>query len=103
MYYRDAYEAYNRKFSEAGIPFHRIVSLLIAGTYYLVLHRRTSTFGEENYDTAEGRTRLHETLQYLLDMLYEQMERRDRVSEAARRLHERGVDDVIIYECLKDL
>ncbi len=102
-YYREAYEAYHQKFSAAGIPFRRIASLLIAGTYYLVLHRRTSTFGGEDYDTEEGRARLHETLQYLLDMLYDRLERQNRADEAARRLREHGVAESVIDECLKDL
>ena len=55
-YYREAYEAYERQFARGGekTPFRQIASLLIAGTYYLVLHRHTSTFGDMDYDTPDG-------------------------------------------------
>ena len=36
-------------------------------------------------------------------LLYERLERPQRVSEAIRRLKERGVDEQVIRECLKDL
>ena len=50
-YYREAYEAYERQFARGGeAPFRQIASLLIAGTYYLVLHRHTSTFGDMDYE-----------------------------------------------------
>ncbi len=104
-YYREAYEAYERQFARGGekTPFRQIASLLIAGTYYLVLHRHTSTFGDMDYDTPDGPVRLKKVLHEILDMLYERLERPQRVSEAIRRLKERGVDEQVIRECLKDL
>jgi len=78
--------------------------LLIAGIYYLVLYRRTSTFGEEDYDTPEGCTWLRKVL---LDMLYERLERRSRIAEVSCRLREHGnhdgVAEAVVDECLKDL
>ena len=71
--------------------------------YYLVLHRHTSTFGDMDYDTPDGPVRLKKVLHEILDMLYERLERPQRVSEAIRRLKERGVDEQVIRECLKDL
>ena len=56
-------------------PFRQIASLLIAGTYYLVLHRHTSTFGDMDYDTPDGPVRLKKVLHEILDMLYERLER----------------------------
>ena len=99
------YEAYERQFARGGekTPFRQIASLLIAGTYYLVLHRHTSTFGDMDYDTPDGPVRLKKVLHEILDMLYERLERPQRVSEAIRRLKERGVDEQVIRECLKDL
>ena len=61
-------------------PFRQIASLLIAGTYYLVLHRHTSTFGDMDYDTPDGPVRLKKVLHEILDMLYERLERPQRVS-----------------------
>ena len=74
--------------------------MLIAGIYYLVLYRRTSTFGEEDYDTPEGCTWLRKVL---LDMLYERLERRSRIAEVSCRLREHGVAEAVVDECLKDL
>ena len=87
-YYREAYEAYERQFARGGekTPF-----------------RQTSTFGDMDYDTPDGPVRLKKVLHEILDMLYERLERPQRVSEAIRRLKERGVDEQVIRECLKDL
>ena len=56
-----------------------------------------------DYDTSDGPVRLKKVLHEILDMLYERLERPQRVSEAIRRLKERGVDEQVIRECLKDL
>ena len=55
------------------------------------------------YYTPDGLVRLKKVLHEILDMLYERLERPQRVSEAIRRLKERGVDEQVIRECLKDL
>ena len=52
------YEAYERQFARGRNAVPAIASLLIAGTYYLVLHRHTSTFGDMDYDTPDGPVRL---------------------------------------------
>lgn len=93
---REVCETYSRKFAEAATLSGRLFRCI----YYLVLYRRTSTFGEEDYDTPEGCTWLRKVL---LDMLYERLERRSRIAEVSCRLREHGVAEAVVDECLKDL
>ena len=76
---------------------------MVAGAYYLVLHRNTSTFGGVDYSLPEGRVKLRETLLALLDLMYRQLEHRQRVNEAVRKLRECGVSEQVIKDCLNGL
>lgn len=103
QHYADAYAAYESKFTSTSIPFRQIASLMVAGAYYLVLHRNTSTFGGVDYSLPEGRVKLRETLLALLDLMYRQLEHRQRVNEASRKLRECGVSEQVIKDCLNGL
>ena len=68
------------------------------GTFDLFIysHRKLFKYGKHH-------EKFEKVLHEILDMLYERLERPQRVSEAIRRLKERGVDEQVIRECLKDL
>lgn len=103
QHYAGAYAVYESQFTAASIPFRQIASLMVAGAYYLVLHRNTSTFGGVDYSLPEGRVKLWETLLALLDLMYRQLEHRQRVNEAVRKLRECGVSEQVIKDCLNGL
>ena len=103
QHYADAYAVYESQFTAASIPFRQIASLMVAGAYYLVLHRNTSTFGGVDYSLPEGRDKLRGTLFALLDLMYRQFEHRERVDEASRKLRECGVSEQVIKDCLSGL
>lgn len=86
---------------ENAVPANRIV----ADRRYLLSRPPSAYFDirRYGYDTPDGPVRLKKVLHEILDMLYERLERPQRVSEAIRRLKERGVDEQVIRECLKDL
>lgn len=84
---------------ENAVPANRIV----ADRRYLLSRPPSAYFDIRRYGLRyAGRSGPTEkVLHEILDMLYERLERPQRVSEAIRRLKERGVDEQVIRECLK--
>ncbi|MDR1761059.1 MAG: TetR/AcrR family transcriptional regulator, partial [Bacteroidales bacterium] len=56
-------------FSDELEDFDSVSSLLIAGIYYLILHRKISTFCSVNYNTPRGKRLMIETVEHIIDAL----------------------------------
>ena len=63
-------EVYGNQFKDSGIDFVAISSLLIAGIYYLNLHRDCSPFCGIDAGTEAGRTRLVNAVECLATLLF---------------------------------
>jgi hypothetical protein len=50
--------------------FAGIGSVLIAGIYYLVLHRKVSTFSNINFDTQQGKQILLDTVEEMIEYAF---------------------------------
>lgn len=98
-HYRTAIEEYNRLFEGTDIPIDVIAGLLTAGTYYLILHRRRSTFWGVDYQRQENRERLYAALDYLCGLVFDALEEHDKVVEIARKFKQKGIDASTIAEC----
>ena len=61
---------YEIQFRNSGIDIVAFTTLLIAGIYYLNLHRRCSPFCEIDMNTEEGRNRIKDAARSLLHVLY---------------------------------
>lgn len=61
---------YEVQFRNSGIDITAFTTLLIAGIYYLNLHRRCSPFCEIDMNTEEGRNRIKDAAKSLLRVLY---------------------------------
>lgn len=98
-HYKAAIEEYNRLFEGTDIPVNIITGLLTAGTYYLILHRKRSTFFGVDYQRKESRKQLYDTLEYLIGLLYDKLREHHRITEIARDLKACGVADDVIEKC----
>lgn len=98
-HYKAAIEGYVRLFEGTGIPIDIIAGLIIAGTYYLILHRKRSTFWGVDYQRKENRKRLYDALEYLSGMLFSALKEHDHTIEIARNFKQKGVSDDVIAEC----
>lgn len=65
---------YNQLFQNAGIDVHGIMALLIAGTYYLTLHRGLATFCMIDFNTKEGERVFNSTIEVLAELLFSHIE-----------------------------
>lgn len=61
-------------FANSSVDIAATTSLMIAGIYYLVLHKDISTFCGIDFKTKEGKKRLSSTLTNLTNLLFEQAE-----------------------------
>jgi AcrR family transcriptional regulator len=75
-------------------------SLMVAGIYYLILHRKISSFCTINYNTPQGKRILIETVESMIDKIYSEdaISIDDKMKEVAKKLLEKGVDKNIVKE-----
>jgi AcrR family transcriptional regulator len=90
---------YDMYFKGADVDFNVYTSILIAGIYYLVLHKDVSTFCSVDFSTEEGKERLLKTIKKLCAMLFSEQQPDKQRLEIAWKLKEKGVDINIIAEC----
>lgn len=95
---------YEDEFRRYGIDITSVTTLLIAGIYYLNLHRRCSPFCGIFMEEKEGQDRIKETVRSIIRILYrhkEEKERQQRQLESiAERLRKKGMSEEDIRECL---
>ncbi len=99
---------YESQFSDSDIDFVAISALLIAGIYYLNLHRKCSPFCGIDISTQEGRTRLLNAIKGLSDKLFMEKDTaekryREKISSIAERMRQKGLSDADIDYCLSNL
>lgn len=98
-HYRTAIDELKHLFEGTGIPADIIAGLLTAGTYYLILHRRRSTFWGVDYQRMENRERLYAALDYLCGLVFNALEERNKTVEIALRMKKEGISDEAIVRC----
>lgn len=98
-YYKIAMEEYKHLFEDTNIPIDVIAGLFTAGIYYLILHRKRSTFFNVDYQRKENRQRLYDTLEYLINLVFSALKEHNQTIEVARNFKRKDISDEIIAEC----
>ena len=95
---------YEVQFRNSGIDIVAFTTLLIAGIYYLNLHRRCSPFCEIDMNTEEGRNRIKDAAKSLLHVLYlyrkDFVHHQQELKAIADRMRKKGISEEDIRECL---
>ena len=95
---------YESLFRNSGIDITAFTTLLIAGIYYLNLHRRCSPFCEIDMYTEEGRNRIKDAARSLLHVLYSYKadfaHHQQELKAIAERMRKKGMSEEDIRECL---
>lgn len=96
---------YEIQFRNSGVDIKAVTTLLIAGVYYLNLHRRCSPFCEIDVNKEEGRNIIKNTIKRLLRILYQYRENKIRyehkLKTIAERMRDRGIDEQTIEYCCR--
>lgn len=82
-------------FENTNVDIAAITSLMIAGVYYLVLHRNISTFCGIDLRTKEGKKRMLEALRYFSKLLFEHIHYSQNM---AKKMLAKGLDIALIAE-----
>ena len=97
-------EPYEIQFRNCGIDIVAFTTLLIAGIYYLNLHRRCSLFCDIDMRTEEGRNRIKDAARSLLHVLYlyrkDFVHHQQELKAIAERMRKKGMSEEDIRECL---
>lgn len=99
QFYHEVIEAYSEQSRTSGLQIDTMAALMTAGIYYLILHRRRSTFWGVDFNSRSGRKRLTETIGQLTGLIFDALRERERTAEIARSLKAKGVAESIIAEC----
>lgn len=96
---------YGNLFKDSETDFVAISALLIAGIYYLNLHRKCSPFCGIDISTEDGRDRLLKAIEALSDKMFKekdamQGECNDRMAAIADKMRQRGFSEEDISFCL---
>lgn len=98
---------YGNQFKDNDVDFVAISALLIAGIYYLNLHRKCSPFCGIDVSTEEGRSRLMNAIEALSNKLFLERntaEKRyhDKITSIANRMRQKGFSKEDIVFCLSE-
>jgi len=99
-------EYFMKSYSDDIIDIRVVSSVLIAGIYYLCLHKNISTFCGINFATEEGVDLLKKNITELVNRIYLKNEVKNpsnnglSCKESARRLFDDGVDPKVIMRAL---
>lgn len=93
--------ALESRFENSGYDTNVVVSLLIAGIYYLILHRNMSKFCNVDFSTRKGKERLENTLDQIVEVIFRDINCKKEINEFVARLKAEGVSDEIIAKCIK--
>ncbi len=92
---------FDHVFRDSGIDIVGLSTLLIAGIYYLILHKDRSDFCGINLREEQGKQRLKNTITWIVDTVFALKEERKRDMVIAERMKANGMSEEVIRECLK--
>lgn len=88
------------KFQSSGLDINVIAATIISGIYYLILHRKRSSFCAVDFNSQQGKERLKNGIEQLTSLLFECNRRQNELTDIANRLREEGVSEAIIKKCI---
>ncbi|GHT40205.1 transcriptional regulator [Bacteroidia bacterium] len=90
---------YKNLFNETDVDAPVFVAIIVAGIYYLVLHKDVSTFCSVDFSSEEGKKALLKTIEKLCSILFAELAPNKQLLKVAAKLKKKGVDINTIAEC----
>lgn len=89
---------YEDIFRSSGIDIKSITALLLGGIYYIVLHQKRSTLCSIDFNTDEGRKKLTNAINALVDIIFGKLEEKQRQQQMIQRMQNDGISQTKILE-----
>lgn len=83
-------------FCRAHINIHCVVTLFVAGIYYLVLRHRHSSFCTVDFNTDSGRKQLFKAIDMFVNILFNELEKEQRQREMIKKMQKDGISQTKI-------
>lgn len=80
-------------FSRTSIDIQPIATLLVAGVYYIILHRRNSAFCTLDFKTDHERKRIFKAIDMLVNLLFDKLEQEQRYKKMALRMKKDNISE----------
>lgn len=99
VFYAEVFAGYNKLFKDTGLHIDIIAALINAGIYYLILHRKRSTFWGVDFSKRTEKKRFLEAISQTVTLLFNALQEQKRTLDIARKMKEKGIADEVIAEC----
>lgn len=83
LFYADVFTRYNDLFEDTGLHIDIISALINAGIYYLILHRKRSTFWGVDFSKRPERKRFIEAIGQVITLVFNTLEQQKQTVEIA--------------------
>ena len=91
---------FENHFKDKNIDIAALSAIIIAGIYYLSLHKDRSPFSGIDINTQNGINRIITAIRYFCEKLYEEQTKEDTLTQIAHKLKKAGVSDEVIQQCV---
>lgn len=92
---------YNTMFSDSGVDFVALASLIVGGLYYMNLHKERSTFCDIDLTKEEDIDRLLKAIDTFAEIMFSFPKQQDTKHKIAEKMRAKGIDEETIRECLE--
>lgn len=82
---------YKRLFDQINVEITPILALLIAGIYYLTLHRGITTFCLIDFSSEQGKQKLDTAIDAITELVFAQIEQHERQVTMAKEMNKDGI------------
>jgi len=83
---------YQPLLDDLGIDFRYIAAIMIAGIYYLILHKDKSTFCETDLNKKKDKDKFLKTIEWLIDLIFDKKDAITETERIALNAHNEGID-----------
>lgn len=89
---------YQRVFAESDVKIGALSALLIGGVYYLILHKKLSSFSGIDVNNRDGQEEIHYAIDFFTDLIFNKTREREKKDRAVEILRLNGVSEDIIKQ-----
>lgn len=92
-------KSFDNLFKSSSVDITSVSALLIGGIYYLILHKDLSAFSGIDVSTKEGKEIINQTIDYLTELLFKELNPNQEIVEIAKKMKQNGIDQSVIVAC----
>lgn len=93
-------EHYNGLLRSDDTDMVATATLMVAGLYYMILHKDRSALGGIDINTTEGKKRIHNACRTISSLFFRRREAERRIKSIASNMRAEGISEEVIARCL---